>query len=284
MTMDEHIVECVLSILENKRVSDKIYEIVNKFPDFTNTSTSVTEADMDFSVYGGENSLENQGNIRNTILSYKDNNIKLKQICSEQEEKLLKIEADNKTLMEKNSQLNSKLSDYQQLCTENEQMKKDYACLQEELEKKRQEFVQQQNQYAGFDVPLAMLNLYKSLPEELKTRNLNFISERTVFAFVSTGIMNLERFWDFIKEEYLAGRTEYLEQLKRIFDFFFDMKNESGQVYSRNECSIGENFNSEKHIMVLGGKNLSTVAEVFFLGFSDNKGKIIRKTIVKVND
>lgn len=251
MTIDEHIIECVLGVLENKRVSNKIYEIVNKSP---------------------------------TSSKYKDDNVKLNQTCSEQKEKISEIEANNKTLLEKNSQLNSQLSDYQQLCIQKEQMEKDYTHLQEEFEKKRQELAQQQNKYANFDIPLAFFNLYKNLPEELKKKNLNFISEQTVFAFVSTGIMNLERFWDFIKEEYLAGRLENLEQLKRIFDFFFEMKNESGQAYSRNECSVGENFNSENHIMMLGGKNLSTVAEVVFLGFSDNKGKIIRKTIVKVND
>ena len=275
MTIDEHIVECVLGVLENKRVSNKIYEIVNKSPTSSKPLISVPKV---VRVPGKGIPLEN------IISKYKDDNIELNKTCSKQEEKISKIEADNKTLLEKNSQLESQLGDYQQLCIQKEQIEKDYTHLQEELEKRRQELIQQQNKYSNFDVPFAMLNLYKSLPEELKTRNLNFISERTVFAFVSTGIMNLERFWDFIKEEYLAGRTEYLEQLKRIFDFFFEMKNESGQVYSRNECSIGENFNSEKHIMMLGGKNLSTVAEVIFLGFSDNKGKIIRKTIVKVND
>ena len=129
-----------------------------------------------------------------------------------------------------------------------------------------------------------MFDSYKSLPEDLKRKNLNYISEQSVFSFVSTGIINLERFWDFIKEELLAGRVEYIEKLKLIFDFFFEMKNETGQVYLKNECLIGEPFNSERHIMMLGGKNLSNISEILFLGFCDSKGKIIRKTIVRVNN
>ena len=258
MTLDEHIIECVLEILNNKRVSNKIYEIVNRPP------ISKKEKNKRIPILIDETVSNEEPNVLSKeISSLKTTNQELLQSCKTKETRILQIEQENKKSEEKLTALTN----------ENGQLKEKFNSLL--LEK---------NQYAIFNRPLSVYEVYKGLPEDLKTKNLNFISEKTVFAFVSTGIMNLERFWDFIKEELLAGRMEYVEKLKAVFDFFFDMKNDVGQLYVRNECRIGDAFNCEKHIMMLGGKNLSDISEIIFLGFSDSKGKIIRKSVVKVNN
>lgn len=258
MTLDEHIIECVLEILNNKRVSNKIYDIVNRTP------TSKKEKNKRIPIFVDDTDSNEEANgLSKEISRLKTKNQELIQSCTEKETKILQIEQESKKSEEKITELTN----------ENGRLKE--KCDSLLLEK---------NQYAIFNRPLSVYEVYKSLPEDLKTKNLNFISEKTVFAFVSTGVMNLERFWDFIKEELLAGRMEYVEKLKPVFDFFFDMKNDVGQLYVRNECRIGDAFNCEKHIMMLGGKNLSDISEIIFLGFSDSKGKIIRKSVVKVNN
>lgn len=286
MTIDEHFIECVLGILENKRVSDRIYEIVNRSPAPKKTLNLIPGSKVNriTSTSVKDDSNGEQSNMRCVISKYKDENEHLQKKCTEQEKKILLIESENNELKNKNHQLNVKLENFVQLLAESEQTSKENSRLNEESITLQQELQHSKEKYAVFSNPLAVFTLYESLPEDMKRKNLNYISDRSVFSFVSTGIMNLERFWDFIKEELLAERLEYIEKLKSVFDFFFEMKNETGQVCSRNECSIGEEFNTEKHIMMLGGKNLSTISEILFLGFCDSKGKIIRKSIVKVND
>lgn len=275
MSLDEHLIECVLGILGDERVSKQINNIVNKNSQFKKgIHVKSYKAQKMVSSKEIQTKLSNEiTNLKKENAALNSKNEELLKSCSERNDELVQKGNDIKNFKDKIDTLSKELHE----CSENLDI----------LNKEKASLIQKNEQYYKsfciVEKPLDVYNVYKSLPEELRNKNLNFISENSLFAFVSTGVIFLERFWDFIKEELLADRLEYTDKLKVVFDFFFEMKNDIDHLYVRNDCKIGDIYNYDKHIMTHGGQNLGAVSEILFLGFSDNNGKLVKKTIVKVN-
>ena len=126
MTIDEHVIECVLCVLENKRVCDRIYEIVNK----SSVSKKATSIKLRTTV-----------NRHNDISKYKLDNEHLHKKCTEQEEKIVRIESEKNELKNKNQQLSNQLNSLVQIRTikeqieeENIQLKNDNVVMKQKIQ------------------------------------------------------------------------------------------------------------------------------------------------------
>lgn len=250
MTKNELLIELILQILEDPRISGRLYDIANN--NYWTDERSYMQSKSENSELFQHGVGKNGELLQNTVIRE----------CER------KIDVLSRKLRESNDEIGR---------------------IKEEIEliKQKKKYFEQENElydnsFCNFKKVFGVYQMYGNLPEELRSRNLSFISEKSLFAFVVTGVKHLERFWEFIKEELLANRFEYTESLKDVFGVFFDIQDDMEKLYIRNECRLGDRYNVNKHIMMPGGKELGAISEILFLGFSDGNGKIIKKSIVRV--
>lgn len=131
---------------------------------------------------------------------------------------------------------------------------------------------------------------YMKLDPSLRQRLSGMISDKSAVAFISSCSRkeNLEALWDYIKTLLMTPGSEdaAIPVLSEIFDYFFDLFNESSDkpVYVRSSVNIGARFDDEQHIRGREGKAQGRIKEVLLLGYSSvNTGNAVRKSVVIAN-
>ena len=162
-------------------------------------------------------------------------------------------------------------------------------AIQSELEKKRgqiaslEEKVQcYENRYGELEEIYA---IFTALTEDTLNRLDNVFEKKDFLSFFKAGVQweNIEGLWNCARRKVIEENEIDTEHLIMIFLFFFSVYNNSSNVadYYIIQPVVGEKYNRERH-SILGTETDGYVKQVRLPGYSDKKGKVIGKALIKV--
>ena len=130
--------------------------------------------------------------------------------------------------------------------------------------------------------------LYQTVSESTREGLKNVICERDSIVFIVScaNKENLQRIWEYTKDilsDY--NKLKDVEILKEIFDYFFEVYNQSlaEAIYQRDNIDVGDDFDDEYQSRSRDSATSGTITKVLLRGYSSiNTGKIICKSVVQV--
>ena len=157
-------------------------------------------------------------------------------------------------------------------------------CLVAELNLEKENVKKLKKQ---FEYPIKYLELYRGLSDSVKSGLENVISSKNEILFIAScsNEENLSAIWEYIKDISLDIKNRDFEVLNLIFDYFFDIFNESMPEvkYKRDDVEIGEEFDNDCHDRCYGSATSGEITKIILRGYKlRNTGKIIHKSLVKV--
>lgn len=154
--------------------------------------------------------------------------------------------------------------------------------LQKEKEEKETQIEKYKN---AFQQELEAYEMYKSLDNETKRALEGIFKNDSLQGFLACGVQekNIEALWEYIKNEIIEEKKGDIQKLETIFDLFFERFTLAFPFYQRQEVTIGESFDPQKHINLSSLTPSGEIKQVVFRGWFNTKtGKIIKKSIVKL--
>lgn len=210
-----------------------------------------------------------------------EDNINLNEGEQENMHKLLEIIRNvffikNKTLAEKSREISEKEIANKILHNEIETVKKEKILpLEKKLDFYREQFENQMRVYM----------LYKELsPRAIKSLE-NIFKGDSIDTFIACGIQedNINSLWYYIKNEIIEERSEDIENLKFIFEYFFNLYIVPNDYCTSQDVKIGDRFDTGIHLAHSKGKAIGEVKEVLLRGYlNKNTKKVINKSVVLV--
>lgn len=139
-----------------------------------------------------------------------------------------------------------------------------------------------------FSKPVILLERYKSLSVSIRTGLSDVICDKDEILFITSCSTpeHLKAIWTYTKK--LAGSNgdiNGIEVLKDIFDYFFDVFNNSLRepMYIRDNVETGYSFNDDKYDRCSGSATSGKITQVIMKGYkSINTGTIICRSFVRV--
>lgn len=137
------------------------------------------------------------------------------------------------------------------------------------------------------DTPIKYLDLYKKLPEIIRSGLSNVVIDTNVITFIvsCSNEDNLKAIWTYIKDiindKYSSAD---INTLKNIFDYFFKVYNDSlsEPKYLRDYVELGDNLDDEFYDRGSGSSTSGPIKEIILHGYkSKNTGRIVCKSVVK---
>lgn len=137
-----------------------------------------------------------------------------------------------------------------------------------------------------FEDPVKYFEMYKTLSVSVRRGLENVINDRDIIAFTvsCSSEKNLSSIWEFIKELSDDTDSNDFKVLSSIFDYFFDVFNESlsEPKYKRDDVKIGDDLDDEYHDRYTGSATYGQITKIVLRGYrSSNTGKIIHKSLAK---
>ena len=186
----------------------------------------------------------------------------LKDTICKKDEKIEKLESKN----------SSNLANIEKIENKNRELEKENENLKNSLKFYEENFKEE-------------LDVYKIFRAIKDKENLEGIfKDESLKGFLACGLQekNINALWDYIKYKILEEKNENLEELKRIFDFFFERFVLANPIYKRDEV-VEKEFDTHKHINATPLNPSGEIEEVLFRGYKNTKtNKPIKKSIVKV--
>ena len=201
-----------------------------------------------------------------------------------QREKVL-TEQLNKDLKAKDNRINQLEQELKNKHSEYNQLQENYNDERKELDNTKQQLTCYEN---NFSYAMEKYKLYQTVSESTKEGLKNVICERDAIGFIVScaNKENLQRIWEYTKDilsDY--NKLKDVEILKGIFDYFFEVYNQSlaEAIYQRDDIAIGDDFDDEYQSRSRESATSGTITEVLLRGYSSiNTGKIICKSVVRV--
>lgn len=164
-------------------------------------------------------------------------------------------------------------------------LKSDFDGIKEELDAIKTGYERLQKSFEG---PIFCYEQYSKLSESTKDGLSNVISCKSVSLFIATctNADNLKKVWEYTKE--ILGdnsKHEDVEILKLVFDYFFDLYNQSlvEPSYKRDKTDVGDDYDDEYHVRSRESATSGRISKVLLKGYSSiNTGRIICKSVVSV--
>ena len=217
---------------------------------------------------------------------YKNYSVKLQSECSKLETENggleNEISALKKEIKEVKLESERRLKDYER---ENENLKEVEKSLSSSLEKVNNSFKILKEHFFN---PVTLLDRYKSLSISVRTGLSDIICDKNEILFIASCSTpdHLKAIWTYTKK--LAGNnndTTAVEVLKDIFDYFFDVFNESlGEpVYVRDDVETGWLFDDDEYDRYIGSATSGKITQVILRGYKSlNTGAVICRSLVRV--
>lgn len=138
-----------------------------------------------------------------------------------------------------------------------------------------------------FESPIKYFELYRELSDSVKDGLENVINSENEMAFIvsCSNEENLSSIWEYIKELSSDRKNKEFEVLTLIFDYFFEIFNESlpEVKYKRDNVEIGDDFDDDDYDRCSGSATSGTITKIILRGYKlKNTGKIVHKSLVKV--
>ncbi len=130
-------------------------------------------------------------------------------------------------------------------------------------------------------------NLYRMLSDETKAEIKGIFKRDNIENFIVCGsqIDNIQMLWDYIKSKIIENENMDVENLKLIFNYFFEKYNEihDGCMYDRLNVNINDEFDTNIHTRSSDSKASGEVKEVLLEGYKNSyTNKVERKSIVRL--
>jgi len=153
----------------------------------------------------------------------------------------------------------------------------------EELENKNKELLSKLNELKEFEELNRIFNLYNSLSSKTKENLKNIFKDNTSKGFLVSGVQSesIKSLWDYIANDLVNKKSDDIEKLKEIFYFFFNL-NSLYSGYILDDVNVGDMFDPHQYTNISSNNYTGEIKEVVFRGFKDKRGKIIKKSIVKI--
>ncbi len=217
---------------------------------------------------------------------YKNYSMQLKSECGKLENENSSLENEvsalKKEIKEVKLESERRLKDYER---ENENLKEVEKSLSSSLEKVNNSFKILKEHFFN---PVTLLDRYKSLSISVRTGLSDIICDKNEILFIASCSTpdHLKAIWTYTKK--LAGNnndTTAVEVLKDIFDYFFDVFNESlGEpVYVRDDVETGWLFDDDEYDRYIGSATSGKITQVILRGYKSlNTGAVICRSLVRV--
>ena len=247
----------------------------------TIAGTEQAEKKFDDSAY-----IEKINGLNAELVKYKNVYTNLKDINSQNEGTISDLKTEIAAANKKYESLNGK---YAQLLedskNETKKNKEEIRRLKAEYDNCRNECDELKKQ---FSKPVKYLEMYRSLSEMVHDGLENVVCDKDEIHFIAscTSDERLKQIWNYTKNIIgNNGDSRDIEVLKEIFDYFFDLYNESLSVpaFRRDDVEIGDSFDDDKHSRCRESRTSGEISKIIFKGYcSVNTGNIICKSVVKV--
>lgn len=182
----------------------------------------------------------------------------------------------DKIIIEKSKEISERETENETLHNEVEILKKENKLF---LQKELDFYIKQ------FENQIKAYTLYKELsPRAIKSLE-NIFKGDSIDTFIACGIQedNINSLWYYIKNEIIEERNEDIENLKFIFEYFFNLYIIPNDYYISQDVKIGDKFDTSIHIAHSKGKASGEVKEVLLRGYlNKNIKKVINKSVVLV--
>lgn len=235
-----------------------------------------------------------RSNLENTQLQLKQTTDKLEQYkdfynqAKPKLEKYIFLENEAADLQKREKQyvleIEKNKSEIKQLENDINSMKNENENLSSELNSANKCIQQLQKQ---FETPVKYLKLYRSLSYTVRSGLENVIKDSNEITFIvsCSNENNLSSIWEYIKE--ISDNTESKDfiTLNLIFDYFFDVFNESLPFpkYKRDDVETGDILDDDYHDRAYGSSTSGEITKIILKGYTSiNTKQIIHKSLVKV--
>lgn len=284
----------LIKMLDDNDVKSKIIEIVKKnisqiFLDNTQPSGTIEEktgflekrkvASLESRVKNLTQQLDSANQditrYRSAYQEANSNLEKYKSAYTETQNELKKAITERDKLFDKIDELNADLEKIQNI---NDTLKSKYDTVKSEL----------QNLKNQFNKPTDYLEQYRTLSSTIRTGLSDIICDKNEILFISscTSAEHLKAIWGYTKQlVYNDGNKNEIDILKNIFDYFFDVFNESlsKPIYERDDVEVGYYFDDDCYDRFSGSKTSGDISEIILRGYrSISTENIICRSVVKV--
>ncbi|MGL4671774.1 hypothetical protein, partial [Cetobacterium sp.] len=136
-----------------------------------------------------------------------------------------------------------------------------------------------------FENQIKVYTLYKELSPKAIKSLVNIFKGDTIDAFMACGIQeeNINSLWYYTKTEIVEDRTEDVQKLKFIFEYFFNLYTIPNDCYTLQDLKIGDKFDTDIHTAHSKGKASGEIKDILFRGYlNKNTKKLINKSVVLV--
>ena len=167
---------------------------------------------------------------------------------------------------------------------ENEVLQKECIVYKTTIEEKNTEI---RSLLIRFREPEELYNTYLRLSNATRGSLSGIFKGTTVEEFIFCGVQleNIDSLWEFIKRELEEKRLSEVENMKKIFVYFFKAYNliHESPIYKIQNVAIGEEFDEDKHLRSSNSRVAGRINEIMLNGFIiTNTGKIVKKSVVKI--
>lgn len=209
----------------------------------------------------------------------------LNQYKEQYQRKKVLTEQLQKDIEARNSRINQLKQELEDKCSEYDRLQKNYEEETKELNVTKQQLACYENNFLS---AMGKYKLYQSVSESTREGLKNVICEKDEIGFVVSCVNmdNLQRIWEYTKD-ILSNQNKMkdVEILKEIFDYFFEVYNQSlaEAIYQRDEIAIGDDFDDEYQSRSRESATSGAIKKILLRGYSSiNTGKIICKSVVQV--
>ena len=193
-----------------------------------------------------------------------------KNLCAACEDKIQKLEKDNRQYQEKA-----------------ENVEKRRKKLVQEFEKQSKILQEYQHHYAVLE---DAFKLYSSLGEDVHESLCGILGNGQDRLGLLSGALqeeHLHDFWEYICKAINNDRlnSEQIAALKQIFDLCFELFNQGGRepAYLRLEISIGSHYDENVMLPCLSGAKIGNVENVFLAGYKHRiNGNVVKRSLVQL--
>lgn len=234
-----------LELLEDEEVKEKILQITNR----------------------QNKHIENSENINQDI----------KKLQETLQSKESEIERFSKEIINQNEQINNYKLTIEECKRENNKLKQEIQEINDILIKEKMKYEEISHVY----------NLYENLNDEIKEEIKGIFKNQGLENFIFCGAQfeNIQMLWDYIRKKMIENEYTCLENLKFIFDYFFNQYNKiyEEEIYCRLNVNLEDIFDTEIHTRSSNSKASGNIKEVLLKGYKNKyTNKVERKSVVRL--
>jgi len=183
------------------------------------------------------------------------------------QEKLETLEQTNKELLQENKELLQKLHNLETKYSQSQETLKLCQKNSADLLAVYEKYLQ-----LSFDTKDSLKGLFKD--------------DSNAITFFGAAIQekNIDKFWEYIKNEIIEEKNSDISTLVEMFDILFAVYLKIFPHYCKNNVTIGEKFDPQKHIKTSNSNTSGKVSAIVLAGWKNSQtDKIVKQTIVKID-